>query len=64
MRLSGDEDGGVAVECYHSDCDAYRHGAIAYYGGLNEMEDVPNFAQLPDLIAFIQEHEKSHEEAG
>lgn len=65
LRLSGDEDGGVSLDCYHSACDPYHHGSIAYYGGLSETHGMPNFAgdRLADFFDFIRQHARSHGES-
>lgn len=65
LRLSGDEDCGVSLDCYHSACDHYRRGPIAYYKGLSEVPRVPNFEadQLAEFIDFIHEHARSHGES-
>ncbi len=65
LRLSGDEDCGVSLDCYHSACDPFRHGSVAYYGGLSEMYGMPNFAsdRLGDFFDFIRQHARSHGES-
>lgn len=64
LRLSGDEDGGVSLDCYHSACDPYHHGSIAYYG-VSGIGSLPYFetSRLADFFDFIREHARSHGES-
>jgi hypothetical protein len=63
MRLSGDEDCGVSLLCYHSACDPYHHGEVAYYG--EPMVTKPSFKtdQLGAFLDFIVQHAQSHGES-
>jgi hypothetical protein len=60
--LTGDEDGGVSVECYHPSCEPYKHGSIAYYGGLSPINGMPNFSsgQVVEFFEFIRQHVAAH----
>jgi hypothetical protein len=64
LRLCGDEDGGVSLDCYHSACDPYHHGSIAYYGGPLD-RSLPYFTSghLADFFDFIREHARTHGES-
>lgn len=64
LRLSGDEDCGVSLDCYHSACDPYHHGSVAYYGTY-PLNDRPFFetACLAAFIDFIRQHAASHGES-
>lgn len=65
MRLIGDEDGDVWLDCHHSACDPYRHGSIAHYGGRIPKADMAQFddSQLGDFFDFIRQHARSHGES-
>ena len=65
MRLSGDEDCDVSLDCYHSACDPYHHGSVAYYGANVIRRDKPYFelSQLSEFIDFIRQHARSHGES-
>lgn len=62
IRLSGDEDGGVSLICYHADCDPYHHGDVAYYGGSGRQTGKPYFASLATggFLAFVRMHAEMH----
>lgn len=65
MRLVGDEDCDVALDCHHSACDPYENGSVAYYGANVIRRDRPHFepGQLGAFIDFIHQHAASHGES-
>ncbi|GGN40387.1 hypothetical protein FHR83_007049 [Actinoplanes campanulatus] len=65
LRLTGDEDGDVSLDCHHSGCDTYEHGSIAYYGWNVIRRDKPYFepTRLAEFIDFINQHAASHGES-
>lgn len=65
LRLAGDEDGDVSLDCYHAACDPFEHGSVAFYGAHVIRRDKPHFqsGQLAEFIDFIRQHAASHGES-
>lgn len=62
MSLSGDEDGGVTLDCRHESHTDHPSGVpVAYYGWTSPSAALPRFTTLTSFLDFIAQHADSHQ---